>query len=72
MMSVVYESATGQPRSFGSVLADPLPDGLTAKELTEEEAEGLATGSLMFDPSTLTMIALPPTEEEEDALPNNG
>ena len=71
-MFVVYESATGQPRSFGSVLADPLPDGLTAKALTEEEAEGLATGSLMFDPATLTMIAVPLIEEEEeDALPDS-
>jgi hypothetical protein len=72
MMFVVYESATGQPRSFGSVLADPLPEGLTAKELTEQEAEGLAAGSLMFDPASLTMIAVPPSEEEKDALPDNG
>lgn len=70
MMFVVYEIATGQPRSFGSIVADPLPDGLAAKQLTEAETEGLAIGSLMFDPTTLTMIPVPPIEDE-DALPDN-
>lgn len=65
-MFVVYESATGQPRSFGSVLANPLPDGLAAKQLTQEEADGLAVGALMFDPTTLTMIPVPPIEEDEN------
>lgn len=70
MMFVIYEISTGQPRSFGSVLADPLPDGLAFKALTEEEAAGLEVGALMFDSATLTMIPVPPIEEDEDALPN--
>lgn len=70
MMFVVYEIATGQARSFGSVLADPLPDGLAAKQLTKEEAEGLAIGALMFDPATLSMIPVPPIEDE-DAVSDN-
>ena len=70
MMFVVYEIATGQPRSFGSVVVDPLPDGLAVKPLTEAEAEGVRDGSLMFDPTTLTMIPVPPIEDE-DALPDN-
>ena len=70
-MFVVYEIATGKPRSFGSVVANPLPDGLAVKQLTEAEADGLAIGALMFDPATLTMIPVPPIEEDEDALPDN-
>ena len=69
-MFVIYEIATGQPRSFGSVLADPLPDGLAVKQLTQEEADGLAVGALMFDSTTLSMIPVPPIEEDENALPD--
>lgn len=70
-MFVVYEIATGKPRSFGSVVANPLPDGLAVKQLTEAEAEGVRDGSLMFDPATLTMIPVPPIEEDEDAVSDN-
>ena len=69
-MFVVYEIATGQPRSFGTVIANPLPDGLAVKELTIEETNGVLTGTLMFDAATLTMIPVPlvvePVENVEE------
>lgn len=64
MMFVLYESATGQPRSFGSVLADPLPEELTAQELTESEAEGIRAGTHYWNAETLAIEEIPPAEEE--------
>lgn len=38
----VFDEKTGRLVSQGSVLADPLPEGLTAVEIPEQNPEGLA------------------------------
>jgi hypothetical protein len=43
-MHAVYDSSTGVLVSTGTVVADPLPPGLTARLLTEHEAAWLNAG----------------------------
>ena len=49
--------AAGTLLSIGTVVADPLPDGLTAKALTDAEAVDLAEGAT-WDSATLSVIPL--------------
>lgn len=57
---LLYNTATGASVSIGTVIADPLPAGLTALPLTDEQGEGLQNGSLKWDEATRTLIATPP------------
>jgi hypothetical protein len=57
---LLYNTTTGQSVSIGTVIADPLPDGITALPLTDEQGEGLQNGSLIWDEATRTLIATPP------------
>ena len=57
----VYVIATGEADSFGSTIADPLPDGLAAILLSEQDTAMIADGTGIWDPATLTVI--PRTEE---------
>ncbi len=57
---LLYNSATGQSVSIGTVIADPLPEGITALPLTDEQGEGLQNGSLIWDAATRTLIPTPP------------
>jgi hypothetical protein len=57
--NLVYETATGQAVSLGTVLANPLPAHLSAITLTEEESTHLLDGTLVWDPSTLSLIPAP-------------
>jgi hypothetical protein len=57
---LLYNTATGQSVSIGTVIADPLPEGITALPLTDEQGEGLQNGSLIWDAATRTLIATPP------------
>jgi hypothetical protein len=57
---LLYNSATGASVSIGTVIADPLPAGITALPLTDEQGEGLQNGSLKWDEGTRTLIATPP------------
>jgi hypothetical protein len=57
---LLYNTATGQSVSIGTVIADPLPEGITALPLTDAEGEGLQNGSLIWDAATRTLIATPP------------
>lgn len=43
----VYETATGVLRSIGTVVADPLPEDLSVKDLT-----GRPDGSMLWNPTT--------------------
>ena len=51
----VYETATGRLASIGSVLANPLPTGMTALPLAAEP-----TSADMWDEATRTFIPRPP------------
>jgi hypothetical protein len=57
---LLYNTATGQSVSIGTVIADPLPEGITALALTDEQGEGLQNGSLIWDAASRTLIATPP------------
>lgn len=57
---LLYNSATGASVSIGTVIADPLPAGITALPLTDEQGEGLQNGSLKWDEATRTLTATPP------------
>ena len=57
---LLYNTATGASVSIGTVIADPLPAGITALPLTDEQGEGLQNGSLKWDEATRTLIATPP------------
>jgi hypothetical protein len=57
---LLYNSATGQSVSIGTVIADPLPAGITAFPLTDEQGEGLQNGTFIWDAATRTLIPTPP------------
>jgi len=57
---ILYNTTTGESVSIGTVIADPLPEGLTALPLTDEQGEGLQNGSLIWDAATRTLIPTPP------------
>jgi len=57
---LLYNSTTGESVSIGTVIADPLPAGITALPLTDEQGEGLQNGSLIWDAATRTLIPTPP------------
>ena len=55
-----YTTTTGESVSIGTVIADPLPEGITALPLTDEQGEGLQNGTLIWDAATRTLIPTPP------------
>ena len=57
---LLYNTTTGQSVSIGTVIADPLPAGLTALPLTDEQGEGLQNGSFIWDAATRSLIPTPP------------
>jgi hypothetical protein len=57
---LLYNATTGQSVSIGTVIADPLPAGITALPLTDEQGEGLQNGSLIWDAATRSFIPTPP------------
>lgn len=61
MWYCVYWTATGEAESFGNPVADPLPDGLAAILLSEQETAMIVDGTGIWNPATLTVI--PRTEE---------
>ena len=60
-MKLVYETATGRAVSIGTVIADPLPAGLTAVDLTTPEAVGLRDGTMRWDTVSKTVVVIPPS-----------
>jgi hypothetical protein len=69
---LLYNTESGQSVSIGTVIADPLPEGITALPLTDEQGEGLQNGSLIWDAASRTLIPTPPpsvtAEEHLDAV----
>jgi hypothetical protein len=57
---LLYNTTTGESVSIGTVIADPLPEGINALPLTDEQGEGLQNGSLIWDAATRTLIPTPP------------
>lgn len=57
---LLYNTATGQSVSIGTVIADPLPEGITALPLTDAQGEGLQNGSFIWDAATRSLILTPP------------
>jgi len=57
---LLYNTTTGQSVSIGTVIADPLPEGITALPLTDAEGEGLQNGTLQWDAASRTLIPTPP------------
>jgi hypothetical protein len=57
---LLYNTTTGESVSIGTVIADPLPEGITALPLTDEQGEGLRNGLLKWDEQTRTLIPTPP------------
>jgi hypothetical protein len=58
--NILYNTVTGQSVSIGTVIANPLPAGITALPLTDEQGEGLQNGSLIWDAASRTLIPTPP------------
>ena len=70
---LLYNSATGQSVSIGTVIADPLPAGITAQPLTDEQGEGLQNGTLIWDAASRSLIPTPPpTQTAEEHLASVG
>jgi hypothetical protein len=69
---LLYNITTGASVSIGTVIADPLPEGITALPLTDAQGEGLQNGSLIWDAASRTLIPTPPptttAEEHLDAV----
>jgi hypothetical protein len=66
---LLYNTTTGQSVSIGTVIADPLPAGITALPLTDAEGEGLQNGTLIWDAASRTLIPTPPpTVTAEEAV----
>jgi hypothetical protein len=57
---LLYNTTTGESVSIGTVIADPLPEGITALPLTDAEGEGMQNGSLIWDAASRSLIATPP------------
>jgi hypothetical protein len=57
---LLYNTQSSKSVSIGTVIADPLPEGITALPLTDAEGEGLQNGTLIWDAATRTLIATPP------------
>ena len=57
---LLYNTTTGASVSIGTVIADPLPAGITALPLSDEQGEGQQNGTLKWDEATRTLIATPP------------
>ena len=57
---LLSNTTTGASVSIGTVIADPLPAGITALPLSDEQGEGLQNGTLKWDEATRTLIATPP------------
>jgi hypothetical protein len=67
MSTVLIHDTNGVPVSIGTVVASPLPDGLTAVTLSPEDATKLLGGGWRWNPDTLAVDVAPP-EPEVDPL----
>lgn len=59
MTTYMIHAANGQAVSIGSVIADPLPAGLTAVALSASDAVGLRDGSKVWESVTRSIVPAP-------------
>jgi hypothetical protein len=59
MMYLVYFADTGKADSYGTILADPMPDGFTVRPLSDDERDGVLAGKILWDADTLTFVDNP-------------
>ena len=64
MTTYMIHDANGEAVSIGTVVADPLPAGLTAVALSTEDATKLRTG-WQWNPATLAVDIEAPPEEPD-------
>jgi hypothetical protein len=70
---LLYNTTTGESVSIGTVIADPLPAGITALPLTDAQGEGLQNGMLVWDAASRTLIPTPlPAVTAEEHLRSVG
>jgi hypothetical protein len=55
----VYVTATGEADSFGTVLADPMPDQFSVKQLSDTETAMLLDGTGIWSPTLLAIVERP-------------
>ena len=55
----VYVTATGEADSFGTILADPMPDEYSVRALTDTEATMILDGTGIWNPASLTVEPRP-------------
>lgn len=58
-MKLLYRTSDGVLVSVGTVIADPLPAGLSVHDASPVEDAGLRTGAKQWDPATRTVIDTP-------------
>lgn len=59
MPTYLIHDQSGAAVSIGTVVADPLPDGLTAVALSEQDAERLRSGAGRWDATSRSVVAVP-------------
>jgi hypothetical protein len=59
MMYLVYFTVTGKADSYGSILADPMPEQFTVRPMSDDETAGVLEGRLMWDADSLTFVENP-------------
>lgn len=55
---ILYNTNTGQAVSIGTVIADPIPEELTALSLTDEEGDGLCQGLYKWDENLKKVVLI--------------
>ena len=69
MTTYLLHDSAGEPVSVGTVVADPLPDGLAAVALTDTEAAALSAGASAWDATTRTVAPVPaPADPRADLI----
>lgn len=63
-MNLVYRTSDGTPVSYGTQVAHPLADGLTALPISDETWTQVRRGLLFWDPATLTFTDVAPPEPD--------
>jgi len=59
MTTYLIHDEHGEAVSIGTVLADPMPEGLTVIELADADAALLAAGRGLWDAATLSVVVKP-------------
>lgn len=64
MWYMVHDAATGREVSLGTVVADPLPQGLASVVLSDADADAIREGRAAWDAATRGVVTLPPVVPE--------